>query len=126
MTDKTEYVDVNEWLDERQLYKEAIEQFGAANQVVVAMEEAGELVQAMAKVIRYSDDEQELERARDHAAEEIADVLIMCSQLGLILNVENDVLTWMDKKLDRLVKRLEKAKKKNGIQATSLSDGSDQ
>ena len=113
MTDENDYIDVNEWLDERQLYKEAIEQFGAANQVVVAMEEAGELVQALAKVIRYSDDEQELEKLRDHIAEEMADVLIMCNQLGIIFNIESEVVTWMDKKLDRLAKRLEEEGKKD-------------
>ena len=125
MTDETDYVDVNEWLDERQLYKEAIEQFGAANQVVVAMEEASELVQALAKIIRYSDDEQELEKLRDHIAEEMADVLIMCNQLGIIFNIESEVVTWMDKKLDRLAKRLEE-EKKDDIQTTPISDGSDQ
>lgn len=125
MTDKTEYVDANEWLDERQLYKEAIEQFGAANQVVVAMEEASELVQALAKVIRYSDDEQELEKLRDHIAEETADVLIMCNQLGIIFNIESEVVTWMDKKLDRLAKRLEE-EKKDEIQATPVPDSSNQ
>lgn len=125
MTYETDYVDVNELMDERQLYKEAIEQFGAANQVVVAMEEAGELVQALAKVIRYSDDEQELEKLRDHIAEEMADVLIMCNQLGIIFNIESEVVTWMDKKLDRLAKRLEE-EKKDEIQATPVPDGSDQ
>lgn len=126
MAKKNKYIQENGAWDTRRLYVDAIQQFGSFNQLVVASEEAGELVQALSKIIRYADNEQELERARDHAAEEIADVLIMCSQLGLILNVENDVLTWMDKKLDRLVKRLEKAKKKNDIQATSIPESGDQ
>jgi NTP pyrophosphatase (non-canonical NTP hydrolase) len=57
--------------------KKAIDTFGAAIQQVVAMEECGELIQAISKSIRCKE---------HNVEEEIADVEIMCSQLRLIFN----------------------------------------
>lgn len=57
--------------------KKAINTFGQAMQKVVAMEECGELTQAISKSIR----------GKEHnVEEEIADVEIMCTQLRLMYN----------------------------------------
>ena len=57
--------------------KKAIDNFGAAIQQVVAMEEMGELIQAISKSIRCKE---------HNVEEEIAGVEIMCTQLRLIFN----------------------------------------
>lgn len=57
--------------------KKAIDTFGGAIQQVVAMEEMGELIQAISKSIRCK---------TNNVEEEIADVEIMCMQLRLIFN----------------------------------------
>lgn len=57
--------------------KKAIDTYGQANQSVVAMEEAGELIQAISRALR--DKEHNIE-------EEVADVEIMCMQLRLMYN----------------------------------------
>jgi NTP pyrophosphatase (non-canonical NTP hydrolase) len=57
--------------------KRAIDTFGAAIQQVVAMEECGELIQAISKAIRCK---------THNVEEEIADVEIMCKQLRIIYN----------------------------------------
>lgn len=57
--------------------KKAIDVFGAATQQVVAMEECGELIQAISKSIR----------GKEHnVEEEIADVEIMLQQLKMIFD----------------------------------------
>lgn len=72
--------------------KKAIDNFGAAIQQVVAMEECGELVQAISKSIR----------SKEHnVEEEIADVEIMCTQLRLIYN-SSKVDEIKQQKLERL------------------------
>lgn len=57
--------------------KKALDTFGAAIQQVVAMEEMGELIQAISKAIRCK---------TNNVEEEIADVEIMLMQLRLIFD----------------------------------------
>jgi hypothetical protein len=57
--------------------KKAIDTWSPAIQQVVAMEEMGELIQAISKAIRCKS---------NNVEEEIADVEIMCMQLRLIYN----------------------------------------
>lgn len=72
--------------------KRAINTFGASIQQIVAMEEMGELIQAISKSIR----------GKDHnVEEEIADVEIMCTQLRLIFN-DDKVNKIKQAKLERL------------------------
>lgn len=59
------------------LCTKAIENFGPATQQVVAMEECGELIQAISKSIRG---------AEHNVEEEIADVEIMIEQLKLMFD----------------------------------------
>ncbi|GAA0825355.1 hypothetical protein [Clostridium tertium] len=74
----------------------AIDTFGEDMQKIVAMEELAELQQALSKDLR----------GRDHnVEEEIADVYIMLMQLELMYD-KKKIEEWIDKKIDRLDKRL--------------------
>lgn len=72
--------------------QKAINTFSPAIQQVVAMEECGELIQAISKSIRCKD---------HNVEEEIADVEIMCTQLRLIFD-NNKVDEIKQQKLERL------------------------
>lgn len=74
----------------------AIKTFGGDIQKIVAMEELAELQQALSKDIR----------GKEHnVEEEIADVTIMLWQLGVMYD-KKKIEEWIDKKIDRLDKRL--------------------
>lgn len=88
----------------KQIYKskkeevvfKAIKTFGGDMQKIVAMEELAELQQALSKDIR----------GKEHnVEEEIADVTIMLMQLGVMYD-KKEIEDWIDKKIDRLDKRL--------------------
>lgn len=88
----------------RQIYKsnkdevvfKAIKTFGEDMQKIVAMEELAELQQALSKDLRGKD---------YNVEEEIADVYIMLMQLELMYD-KTKIEEWIDKKIDRLDKRL--------------------
>ncbi len=65
--------------------RKAVEKFGIDIQQIVAMEELGELIQAISKIARWecnqSEDVEILLEYIDNLAEEIADVEIMLEQL---------------------------------------------
>jgi hypothetical protein len=65
------------------ILEKAIKHYGAENQIMQSVEEMAELIQAISKCIRYKDDVE----ARQHIAEEIADTLIMISQLIIIFDI---------------------------------------
>ena len=75
--------------------RKVVEMFGADLQQMVAIEEIGELLQAISKRARGKDN-------RDNLAEEIADVEIMLEQLKYIHNCPIEVELWKAKKLDKL------------------------
>ena len=75
--------------------KKAVETFGADLQQMVAIEEIGELLQAISKRARGKDN-------RDNLAEGIADVEIMLEQLKYIHNCPIEVELWKARKLDKL------------------------
>ena len=77
-----------------------VEMFGADLQQMVAIEEIGELLQAISKRARGKDN-------RDNLAEEIADVEIMLEQLKYIHNCPIEVELWKAKKLDKLKSMVE-------------------
>ena len=78
----------------------AINQFGGNNQLIVAMEELGELIQAISKVLRGKETD-------DNFEEEIADVDIMLTQLKILGNLR-EIEKWRNYKLNRLKERIEK------------------
>ena len=80
--------------------RKVVEMFGADLQQMVAIEEIGELLQAISKRARGKDN-------RDNLAEEIADVEIMLEQLKYIHNCPIEVELWKAKKLDKLKSTVE-------------------
>ena len=75
----------------------AISHYGTGAQLLKAIEELGELIQALAK----SD--------RDNIAEEMADVRIMLDQLEIMFGNGAEVREWELKKLKRLDERVHTA-----------------
>ena len=64
--------------------RKAVEKFGVDIQQIVAMEELGELIQAISKLARWEYDNKNLEELSDYIDDlsgEIADVEIMLEQL---------------------------------------------
>lgn len=78
---------------------DAVKTYGKESQLIVAIEELSELIKELTKHLRG-------ENNVDHISEEMADVLIMLEQLGIIFNNPDDVFSWRDKKLKRLRERL--------------------
>ena len=78
------------------LCNKAIEHYKPANQVVQAIEELGELQQALARFLN--------DRA-NNVEEEIADVEIMIIQLKIIFNLSK-IDNWREYKLTRLKDRI--------------------
>lgn len=86
-----------------QVYDRAIDTFGVEKQLVVAVEELSELQKEVCKALRFED----LQVNTHHMAEEIADVLIMAEQLQRIFGIGDLVKRYQNKKILRLVQRLE-------------------
>ena len=83
-------------------FEEIIDHFGVNRQSRQAMEECGELIQAINKMLRYPDDEVK----RLELIEEMADVLIMIVQLKIIFDIEqSEIKRMMNYKKSRLVQR---------------------
>lgn len=83
-------------------FEDIINHFGVDRQSRQAMEECGELIQAVNKMLRYPGDEIK----RLELIEEIADVLIMITQLKIMFSIEKSELGRMiDYKRNRLVQR---------------------
>lgn len=87
--------------ERRKLYKAAIEAWGVDAQQWVAVEELGELLTALSQMRRG--------RIRpEDVADEIADATIMLEQLQLMLGVEKLTQQCVERKLQRLQRRLER------------------
>lgn len=83
-------------------FEDIINHFGVDRQSRQAMEECGELIQAINKMLRYPDDEIK----RLELIEEISDVLIMITQLKIIFDIEqSEIKRMMNYKKSRLVQR---------------------
>ena len=91
---------------EKQVFREAIETYGEAQQLIVLFEEMSELQKEICKCIRYS-----VTHRRRHVEEEMADVLIMLDQARMILELDDDnIEMWRLDKVARLQQRLEDEK----------------
>lgn len=82
------------------IYRKAIETYGAYGQTVVAVEELSELQKELCKAIRNG-----LEPDKEHLAEEMADVYIMLEQMEMLYDVQ-DIALWKASKIERLKNRL--------------------
>jgi len=80
---------------EPEIYKQAVDAFGASAQLMMIIEECSELIQAISKWIRAIKNPIKnpgyLHKVATNMAEEIADVEIMCQQIRFI-NEINEVL----------------------------------
>ncbi len=91
--------------------RKAVETFGVEIQQIVAMEELGELIQAISKIARWeysqSEDLEILLEYIDNLAEEIADVEIILEQLKQCHGCHIQVNDHKRKKLDKLKSMVE-------------------
>ena len=85
---------------EQDIFRSAIETYGAVMQITVAFEEMSELQKELCKHLRGSG-------SKENIAEEIADVEIMIEQMKMIFNCETAVLQVREKKVKRLKERIE-------------------
>lgn len=87
------------------ILKKVIQHYGHDYMMVVAMEEASELVQAISKIYRYG---VTLE-AVNHLNEEIANVLIVIEELKKMgFAYEPSIKEWIDSKQKRSMERIRK------------------
>ena len=84
----------------------AVCHYGNSLQELKAIEELGELIQAIARTWICDGDEDETVKAHENLAEEMADVEIMMEQLKIIHDNRDKVAIWRDIKLGRLSARM--------------------
>lgn len=89
-----------EELNKEDIYRQALEKWGADLQIVMVFEEMAELQKELSKNMRGKLNIYNI-------AEEIADVEIMLEQMKLLFSIENDVEEWKKAKIERLAKRSE-------------------
>ena len=91
--------------------KRAIVTYGKEEQMMMMVEEASELIQAINKVRRAKNDAEEIE-AMEHLAEEVADCFIVLMQMKLMVcNRRVDKI--LNYKMNRLKENLDKQEVKN-------------
>lgn len=88
-------------LSSREIYMMALRHFGRNSQTVKAMEECGELIQALAKSLNGDE-------RKENIIEEIADVQIMIHQMTLLYS-EVEVARMVTEKTHRLFDRMREA-----------------
>lgn len=86
--------------DRKRVYGKALCAYGMEKQLTVAIEEMSELTKEICKLFRGQQNTEAI-------AEEAADVTIMMEQIRYILNINNEVCTMMDMKIERLAERLD-------------------
>lgn len=87
-------------LDEKNIYRQAIEKWGAEGQITMVFEEMAELQKELCKYLRGG------YKSIYDIAEEIADVEIMLEQMKLLFGIEEGVERHKKLKLQRLEERL--------------------
>lgn len=88
-------------LERSKIYESAWKKWGAELQATVAIEEMSEVQKEICKVLRGKGN-------RENLAEEIADAKIMLEQISQIFNIKASVETWIDYKIAKLERELEK------------------
>jgi NTP pyrophosphatase (non-canonical NTP hydrolase) len=98
--------------DEEYILKSAVNRWGINMQKIICMEECGELIQALAKSMRPSREDNFQTRAFDlgNIAEEIADVELCLAQMKIAMpDIVADIEQIKTEKLDRLKSRILKS-----------------
>lgn len=122
--------DVREWLKayethglpttmQPEVLQSAVDTYGKEVQVDVAIEEMSELIKALLKNRRaeHSPEDLDYEKTRQNIFEEIADVVIMLTQLLMIFGGRDAVQKAINAKVERLATRLAGAAKEDGADA---------
>ena len=99
-----------------EVLQQAIDTYGSRAQEEMAIEEMSELTKAIVKRHRAKD-KPSYDRAMNNIAEEMADVIIMLTQLLMFYRNRKDVQRAVDEKVKRLAGRLEAAAKEAGAGA---------
>lgn len=90
-----------------EVLQECVDTYGAEAQVDMAVEEMSELTKALFKYRRKAaQGSKDLEAARENILEEVADVIIMLTQLIMIYGGRDLVQETIENKVDRQIKRL--------------------
>lgn len=90
-----------------EVLQECVDTYGAEAQVDMAVEEMSELTKALLKCRRKAaQGSKDLEAARENILEEVADVIIMLTQLIMIYGGRDLVQETIENKVDRQIKRL--------------------
>ena len=90
-----------------EVLQECVNTYGAEAQVDMAIEEMSELTKALLKYHRKeAQGSKDLEAARENILEEVADVIIMLTQLIMIYGGRDLVQETIENKVDRQIKRL--------------------
>lgn len=106
----------NEYRDS--VYRRCISEYGTQPQVDMCIEEMSELTKALLKwrrkfaLVRGENvnpvsGDTDLTKAREDIIDELADVRIMCRQMELMFQAEDEVSNRIDFKVGRQVKRLD-------------------
>ena len=98
-------------MDEATL-RRAIAAYGKSAQVDMAIEEMSELTKALCKERRCELVKGTHAEAHANVIEEIADVLIMCRQLLIIFDRDEEIQAEINYKIQRLKQRLDKREEK--------------
>jgi hypothetical protein len=93
--------------DRCKVYLNALINYGDRVQMTKAVEEMGERIHAICKVMLGGQD-------FDHLAEEIADATITLEQMRLLFNINDRVCEYMDAKVQRLDRNLQKWRAEDG------------
>lgn len=89
-----------------------VETYGPDKQEDMAIEECSELIKAILKFRRSNAKDSDL---RDAVIDEIADVQIMLTQLGIIFNCVEEVNERIDFKIDRQMGRITEREARNDV-----------
>lgn len=89
-----------------------VETYGSDKQEDMAIEECSKLIKAILKFRRSNAKDSDL---RDAVIDEIADVQIMLTQLGIIFNCVEEVNERIDFKIDRQMGRIKEREAKRDV-----------
>ena len=102
-----------------EVLQECVDTYGAEAQVDMAVEEMSELTKALLKYRRKAaQDSKDLEAARENILEEVADVIIMLTQLIMIYGGRDLVQETIENKVDRQIKRLANTEGETGSEVS--------
>jgi len=88
-------------MSEKEIYRQAIDKWGAEGQITMVFEEMAELQKELCKSLRGKENRIEI-------AEEMADVEIMLEQMKILFGIEEGVERHKTLKLQRLEGRLKR------------------